>query len=449
MTTEKAKAYAVNAATGTVVWERTFGRPFTAHAIGCADLTPALGSTSTPVIDPATGTVYLTTRLFEGRGTLNDGYWYLEAISAKTGEERPGFPVQISGTPYNTPGVPFNEHYAMQRPGLLLLNGVVYMGFASDCDITPYRGIVVGVNVQTAKITMWSAESGEGTGEDSEAGIWQGGGGLVSDIAGRIIVSTGNGNPPLAPAPSHSPPGQLGDAVIGLQVEPSGELAASDFFAPSNGPELNENDTDLGSGGPIALPTEYFGTAGVPHLVVEVGKDGRIFLINADDMGGYREGAGEGDAVLQTVGPYGGVWGHPAAYGGQGGWVYVVESGGGYMRALSYGVSGGLPALTSRATSSEYFGYTSGSPLVTSNGTNPESAVVWAVYSSGSTGGTGGSLRAYSAVPTGEALQPLWRASIGRATKFATPTAAEGRLYVGTRNGRLYAFGLSGAAARR
>lgn len=446
VTTEEANAYAINATTGKVVWERSFGKPFKASTIHCSDLTPYIGSTSTPVIDPSTGIMYMTTRLQEGKG-LRNARWKLQALSAATGEEEPGYPVAIAGTPSNTPGIPFNENYSQQRPGLLLLNGVVYIAFASDCDITPYRGVVVGVSTATHEITtMWSDEAGVGTGEDSQAGIWQSGAGLVSDVPGRIILTTGNGVSPQ-PAPSNKPPETLSESVVGLTVEASGQLTPTQFFAPSDAPTLDENDEDLGSGGPIALPSEYFGTKAIPHLVVQVGKDGRIFLIDADDMGGYRQGPEESDGVLQTLGPFDGVWGHPAAYGGQGGWVYVLESaGGGYLRALSYGLNGGgEPALASAGTSSESFGYTSGSPLVTSDGTATGSAVVWVVYTNGPNGGRG-QLRAYDAVPTGGNLPLLWSGKIGTASKFSVPTAYEGRVYVGTRKGDLIAFGPSGDA---
>ncbi len=446
VTTEKANAYALDPATGSVLWKRSFGKPFKASTIGCSDLKPDLGSTSTPVIDPSTGTIYVTTRLQIGKG-IAGSRTYLQAISSANGEERPGFPVPISGTPYNTPGVPFNEGFSMQRPALLLLNGVVYVAFASNCDITPYRGIVAGYSAASGALTsMWSDESGVGTDESSEAGIWQSGGGLVSDIPGRIVMASGNGVSP-SPAPSGSPPATLSESVIGLTVGAGGQLSPSQFFAPSDAPTLDQNDEDLGSGGPIALPTESFGTKAHPHLVVEDGKDGRVFLIDADAMGGYRQGPKGGDAVLQTVGPFDGVWGHPAAYGGQGGWVYVLESaGGGFLRALSYGLNGeGVPQLSSVATSAESFGYTSGSPLVTSNGTTAGSAVVWVVYSSGPSGG-GSQLRAYQAIPSGGTMQLLWSGKVGKSSKFSVPTAYEGRVYVGARNGQLIAFGSSAAA---
>ena len=452
VTTEEAYAYGINDTTGKIIWKRSFGKPFKASTIGCSDLKPYIGSTSTPVVDPSTGTIYLTTRLQVGKG-IAGSHWYLQALSSSTGKELAGFPVEISGTPYNTPKVPFNEGYAMQRPALLLLNGVVYIAFASNCDIKPYRGIVVGMSAKTGAITtMWSDESGVGTDENSQAGIWQSGAGLVSDKSNRIILTTSNGVSPT-PAASDAPPATLSESVLGLTVAAGGEISPSQFFAPSNAPTLDQNDEDLGSGGPIELPSEYFGTAAHPRLIVQVGKDGRIFLIDAENMGGFRQGPKKGDAVLQTLGPFDGVWGQPAAYGGQGGWVYVLESaGGGFLRALSYGLNGaGVPQLSSVATSAESFGYTSGSPLVTSNGTSAGSAVVWVVYSRGpneekAEKGTGGQLRAYAAMPVGGTLPLLWSAPIGTASKFSVPTAYDGRVYVGTRDGELIAFGASADA---
>ena len=114
-----------------------------------------------------------------------------------------------------------------------------------------------------------------------------------------------------------------------------------------------------------------------------------------------------------------GVWGHPAVYGGQGGWVYVLESARGRLpaRALSYGVDAqGVPQLTSAGTSTGTFGYTSGSPMVTSNGTTAGSAVVWVVYSNGPSGANG-QLRAYGAIPSDGVLPLLWSAPIGTAVE--------------------------------
>jgi Abnormal spindle-like microcephaly-assoc'd, ASPM-SPD-2-Hydin len=286
---------------------------------------------------------------------------------------------------------------------------------------------------------MWSTEAGSGADASSQAGIWQSGGGLVSDGPGRIIVATGNGISPPA-GPGSPTPKTLAESVVRLAVGSDGKITAQDFFSPADAPTLDANDTDLGSGGPVALPSADFGSAAHPNLLVEVGKDGRVFLLDRDNLGGREQGPHHTDGVLGMSGPYAGVWGHPAVYGGEGGYVYTVENQG-YLRAFRYGVNGsGVPTLSSAATSSGTFGYTSGSPVVTSDGTTPGSAIVWVVSSTGSTG-TGGQLRAYAAVPTGSVLQLLWSSPIGIASKFAVPATDSGRVYVGTRDGHVFGFG--------
>jgi hypothetical protein len=175
---------------------------------------------------------------------------------------------------------------------------------------------------------------------------------------------------------------------------------------------------------------------------MQVGKDGRVFLLNRDKLGGRDQGPGGTDNPIQMLGPYNGLWGHPAVYGGQGGWIYYTEStGGGYLRALSYGVNGsGVPQLSSAGTSAGAFGYSSGSPTVTSNGTTAGSAVVWVVYDDGGSG-VDAQLRAYGAVPSGGTLPLLWSAPVGTASKFSVSTAYNGSVYVGTRTGTVYGFG--------
>jgi len=445
VTTEEAWAYGINATTGAIKWKRHFGRPLLAATIGCGDLTPDLGSTSTPVEDASTGIVYLTTRLQQGRGkniNATDNHTWLQAISAATGKEAAGFPVEFTGTPDNTPGVPFTDSSQLQRPALLLLGGVVYAAFSGDCDNPPYRGVVAGVSTTTHSITtMWSDEAGAGTDQNSQSGIWQSGGGLVSDGPNQILLTTGNGVGPPASA-GNSPPPTLSESVVRLTVGTDGKLTATDYFTPGDAPTLDQNDEDLGSGGPIALPSSYFGTGADPDLMVQVGKDGRIFLLDRDNLGGREQGSGGSDDAVEVLGPYNGVWGHPAVYGGEGGWVYLTEStGGGYLRALSYGVNGsGGPELTSAGTSTEAFGYGSGSPEVTSDGTTAGSAVVWVVFDDG-VSGTNGQLRAYGAVPVDGTLPLLWSGPIGTATKFSVPTIDNAMVYVGNRDGTLFAFG--------
>jgi hypothetical protein len=232
----------------------------------------------------------------------------------------------------------------------------------------------------------------------------------------------------------------LSEAVVRLGVDAGGTISAQDFFSPSNGSVLDQNDQDLGSGGPVALPDRYFGTAAMPHLMVVIGKDGRLFLLDRDHLGGKAQGAGRTDDVVQTLGPYHGVWGHPAVYGGEGGYVYLVQNGQS-MLAFRYGTDGsGKPALSLAGNSAETFAYTSGSPLVTSDGTTAGSSVVWVVNADGPTG-RNGRLCAYNGVPSHGTMNLLRCFPIGTAAKFTQPAASAGRLYLGTRDGMLYGIG--------
>ncbi|MEU6142957.1 choice-of-anchor D domain-containing protein [Streptomyces sp. NPDC047081] len=439
--TENNKVYGLDSANGAITWTRSLGAPWPASAIGCGDLVPNLGVTSTPVYDAATGTVYLTSKVNDGADTQHPS-WYVHALDASTGAERGGWPVKVAGAPVNDPGRPFNAFTAGQRPGLLLMGGSVYAGFASHCDVKPYVGYVLGVDTSTREQTLWATEDSSANGM---AGIWMSGGGLVSDGPGQILFSTGNGVSP-APGPGSRPPGQLAESVVRLGVNSDGTMSAQDYFSPSNASTLDQNDTDLGSGGPVALPAPAFGTIQHPHLLVEIGKDGRLFLLDRDDLGGRSQGSGGTDKVLGTFGPYEGVWGHPAVYGGSGGYVYTIGSRG-PLRAFRYGTTGsGLPSFSNTGTSTEKFGYTSGSPVVTSAGTTPGSALVWAVYSDGSNG-AGGQLRAYDAEPVNGTLKLRWSGPIGTASKFSVPATDGGRVYVGTRDGHVLAFGRPSNAA--
>ncbi len=433
--TENNKVYGINKVNGSILWTRNLGPAWPASAIGCGDLVPNIGVTATPVYDPSTQTIYLTAKVNDG-ADQNNPHWYMHALNVATGAERAGWPVVIQGTPTNSPGKPFNPKTAMQRPGLLLMGGVVYAGFASHCDYGPYVGYVVGVKTATASVsTMWSTVAGSATGE---SGIWQSGGGLVSDGAGRIIFTTGNGTSP-APGPGTGGQTKLGEAVVRLQVNADGSLTSKDFFSPANNTGLNTNDSDLGAGGPMAIPDGY-GTAAHPHLLVQIGKDGRLFLLDRDNLGGTAQGAGGADAVVSQSGPYGGVWGHPAFWGGDGGYVYFTGNG---IPLRAFQVTknaSGVPVLSLAGASPDPFGFASGSPVITSSGTTSGSSLVWAIWDHGPTG-VDGQLRAYDAIPQNGVMKLRYSAPLGIVSKFSVPATDTGRVYVGTRDGHLIGFG--------
>ena len=153
--------------------------------------------------------------------------------------------------------------------------------------------------------------------------------------------------------------------------------------------------------------------------------------------------------MVQRIGPYGGVWSRPGVWPGEGGWVYIptasagTSAGGsaGNLRVYQYGISGsGSPTLSLQGTSAEAFGFSSSAPVITSDGTTPGSALVWIVWAPNGTG-EGAQLRAYDPVPVDGEPVLRWSAPIGTSAKFAIPGVGAGRLYVGTRDGHVLAFG--------
>src|SRR5215813_600686 len=331
------------------------------------------------------------------------------------------------------------------------MDGVVYGGFGSHCDNGPWQGWIAGVTTDGGLRNLWTSYPARGGGAPSGSGIWMSGTGLMSDGPGRIFFTTGNGGAPSSSTPGNSPPDVLAESVVRLQVQTDGGLRAVDFFMPNNAAHLDSWDADLASGGVVGLPEPYFGTAAFPHLSVNVGKEGYVYLLNRDALGGYREGPSQGDAVVARVGPYGGVWSKPAVWPGEGGWIYInsstpdaTESAGGssgVFRAYRYGVDGsGKPGLSLQTTSGS-FGFSSSAPIVTSDGTRAGSALVWIVRSSGG-GGGGATLQVYDPTPPSSGTwTPRRTWALPTAAKFNPPGVGINRLYVGTREGHVLGFG--------
>jgi hypothetical protein len=438
--TENDTVYSIDGTTGKVNWSNHLATAWASSVKGCNDLAPLIGITSTPVYDPATGDLYVVAMNAGPSATNPHPAYYIYAVNEQTGAI--DWHKLVSGRATNNPSVGLSAVQERQRTGLLLMNGWLYFGFASFCDFGNYIGLVAGVNETSQAETMWVDEAGSAT---DNGGIWMSGSGLMSDASGRLFLATGNGiSPP--PSAGNRPPTELGDSVVRLnQNTTTGALTAADYFSPANAPTLDRQDGDLGAGGTVGLP---FGTSVYPHLLIQAGKDHRIFLLNRDNLGGRNATT---DHPVFTGGPYGGQWGHPAAYAGTGAdWIYYSGSGEGsadYLRVLKFnGHTPSNPILEDTANSPAKFGFTSGSPVVTSNGHVDSSAIVWEVYTSGSTGASG-QLEAFNAVPAaGKAtLTQLWSAPIGTAAKFSVPATDGGHVYVGTRSDSVYGFGVSNA----
>jgi hypothetical protein len=411
----------------------------------CDDIVPTIGSLSTGVADSATNVWYFTSKSY-ARGGSGAAIWQMHAVDATTLAERCGFPVIISGTAQNDSTLTFDPVHQSQRAGLLLLNGVVYAGFGSHCDLGSWQGWVAGISTSGALVSLWTTEAGQGI--DGNGGVWQGGAGLASDGT-SVFFATGNGRNPSAPVPGSTPPGAMGDAVVRLAV--NGAPHAVDFFMPATATSLDAPDLDLSSGGTVLLP-DAWGTTSVPHTAVQIGKQGTIYLLNRDSLGGFQQGPGGGDAVVQEIAngglqisQAGNIYGRPAVNPVDGYLYYDTStgyygSGAGPLVAYAHGVSGNHPTLTLAGQSVDAFDSSSGSPVVSSNGSAAGSAVVWVVRST-SSNGAGAELRAYGPVPSGGTLPLLGRWGVGTGTKFQSPSIANGRVFVPTRDGAVVAFG--------
>ena len=329
--------------------------------------------------------------------------------------ERAGFPVTIAGTAQNDPTATFNSTYQLQRPGLLLMNGVVYAGFGAHCDIGPYRGWIIGVTTAGVIRTMYSTVAE--LDRDPRQRRLDVGRGARLRRRGADPVLDGQRlrqSLPELPFPATRPRAISRTPSRASSLQADGSLKTTDFFAPFNADMLDHGDLDLGSGGVVALPPQ-FGTAAIPHLAVVAGKAGIFYLLNRDNLGGFQQGPGGTDAAL-TVVPLGG--------------AILVATGRVARRRrlrLRHGRTAGPrpPVSTCRSSSTEptrtasprvtivgkapeNFGSFSGSPIVTSNGTASGSALVWMTNLTAE-------LRVYDAVPVNGDLNLRFRDALRRA----------------------------------
>jgi len=465
--TESDWVYGLNAGTGTRIWATRLG---SAYPIGsdrtfikakCNDLVPNIGVTGTPAYDPVTGDIYMFANIM----TNSAPQYYVIQLDPANGTVI--HRTLISGHPSNNPHVTFSAKYNMERPGVLVLDGAVYGAFASHCDTAPYTGFVARVAISTHHATLWSDESGV---SNDQGGIWQVGGGIMSDGSGRIFLASGNGVSPTKRAGT-APGGQLAESVIRLAVNSDGTLSAQDFFSPANAPSLDAGDVDFGSGGPVGVPF----AVGAYDALAHIGKDGRIWLLNRDSLGGRRQGLGGSDNDLFVSKAYGGEWGHPAIFGDtpvtianshttpvDNDFLFSVGKDD-VLRVFRFVVAAsGKPRLTNVANSSLTYGFTSGSPVVTSSGDDPVTAVVWEVYVHNTMGktGAGSMLEAYSLGKVASAggkpspclsthmctLTNIWHSATFAAAKFSIPATSQGWVYVGTRDGHVLGFAAPSAA---
>jgi uncharacterized repeat protein (TIGR03806 family) len=443
--TEHNSIYAFDAdnnsgANASPLWQTSFLGPGVTTVpsgdVNTSDITPEIGITSTPVIDPVSGTIYCEVKTLENGTTF---VHRLHALDITTGLERTEFnsPVVIQCTNYpgvgtgdndgeNPPHVLWNPLREHSRPALTLLNGVVYMSFASHGDNTPYHGWLFGYNATNFTLTpsvFNSTPNGALAGNNfGGGGFWDAGGGPSVDAQGNMYFQTGNGNFDQVTAITTS----NNYAMSLIKFATTNGLKMVDFFAPSDAVNLSSGDEDLGSGAPIILP-DSAGSAAHPHLVVGGGKTSPIYLVDRDNMGRWN---GATDQVVQEFnGSYGGDRDTtPAFFDNR---LYIFDSNG---RIGAYTIANALFNTTPVETPDGYDNKGGATVCISANGIS--NAIAWALYNSGADSPTTPCiLRAYNAANITQELyasdQIASRDSAGDAVKFTAPTIANGKVYVG------------------
>lgn len=401
---------------------------------GWGDLTPEAGITGTPVIDPTSGTLYVVSKSMDAAGT--NFYQRLHAIDLTTGAERPGSPVTITamvpGTSAGGTTVSFDARTENQRAGLVLANGTVYIAWGSHEDGMPFTGWLMGYRYDGSSFTQTAAF--DSAPDAAKAGIWMSGAAPAVDSQGQLYVLTGNGN--FDAASASAPDDDYGDSL--LQLSPS--LQVVQYFTPSNQSADNVYNNDFGAGGAAVLADLPAGSP-LPHLALAGGKDGNLYVLNRDKIGGYGDGNAwqevnlgpEGDlsadnpGVIFSVGAY---WNY----------TYYVAGAGEAMKAYRLDPTTAKLSLAATASApSGGFAFPGSTPSLSSSGNT--NGVVWVLdnsqFCTDSSPGCGPAvLHAYDA---SNIARELWNSGnssadkAGNAVKFAVPTIANGKVYVGTR----------------
>lgn len=428
--TENDSVYAFDADTFAQLWKvSVLGSGETASDNrGCSQVTPIIGITSTPVIDLAAGT-HGTIFLVAMSKNSSTYFQRLHALDISTGAEEAASPVTIQATFPNTGGhTTFDPKQYKERAGLLLLNGVIYTGWASHCDDGPYTGWVMGYN----ETTLAQESVIDVTPNGSEGAIWMAGAGLAADSSGNIYFLDANGTfDDTLDANGMPEHGDYGNAFVKLSTS-GNTLAVADYFTMHNTDAESNGDVDLGSGGAMLLPDVQDTSGNTWHLGVGAGKDGNIYVVNRDMMGKFN--TTNDNAIYQELDGVtgGGVWAMPAYFNG------TVYYGGQNSPLKAFTITNAKLVNPPSSQTSGSYGYPGSTPSISANGTS--NGIVWAIENA-----SGGLLHAYQAGNLAQEIYNSNQAPGGRDNfsnnKFITPMIANGKVYVGTPTG-VIVFGL-------
>jgi hypothetical protein len=404
---------------------------------GQTDIVPEIGITGTPVIDPATATLYVVAKT---KSIQNGSPVYtqkLHALDLTSGTEKFGGPATVQATVTGigsgtvNGGIAFDPLTENQRAALLLTGGNVYVAFDSYDDTDPFHGWLFAYNagnLQAPPVVFNTTPNG------SRGGIGESGAAPSSDANGNIFVATSDGT-----FDANTSGNDYAETLLKLQVSAS-SFSFADSFTPSNELTLNLTQKYFGSSGVLLLPDALGGSAH-PNLALTADRAGNLYLLDRNNLGGFNSGG-----PLQTTSFSGAIFGTPAFWSANNS-VYVAAAGDN-LRALplSNGILGSPSCSTPNSCSPDTFGLFGASPVISWDGTNAGSGMVWALDTSGYVTPAPAILCAYDA---SNLSNPLYSSSAtagdpqaaGPAVKFAVPTVANGKVYVGTQ-GELSVFGL-------
>jgi hypothetical protein len=433
--TESDSVYGFDADTGVMLWRASLlgSGESLSDTRGCSQVTPAIGITSTPVIDRNAGTHGTIYVVAMSKDATSHYHQRLHALDLTTGAELAGSPVDVTATYPANGGASssFDPGQYEERAALLLSNGMVYTSWTSHCDISPYYGWVIAYSASTlarvAAINLAANSNGAGP------AIWMAGSGPSADAAGNIYLLTANGIfDTQLNAGGFPSSGDYGNSFVKL-TPGSGSLSVADYFTMYNEVSESNDDQDLGSGGSMLLPDLQDSGGTVRHLMVGAGKDGHIYVVNRDSMGKFNS-SGNTQIWQDLPGAVAaGVWATPAYFNGT---VYYGDQN---ASLKAFKITSARLSATPQSQSATQFTYPGAAPAVSANGAS--NGIVWAHENT-----SPAVLHAYDATNLTHELYNSSQAAnnrdqFGTGNKFITPTIADGKVLVGTTNS-VAVFGL-------
>jgi hypothetical protein len=433
MATEGNTVSAIDAINGDMLVSVNLGNPVPLP-LGCGNNGPNVGVNGTPVIDLENGTLYVIVYTLVG-GTPT---YYLHALDlGNLTDKMP--PVLVSASHTLTDGSTFNFNatYQRQRPGLLLTHGNVYAGFGSFCDWggTNSRGWVLGWNAKTlAPLPANHLNDTLATSPDSFflSSVWMSGFGLAADPHGDIYFVTGNSDTTGGGTTTYDGVNNIQESVVKL----SGDLTTLlSIFTPSNVGPLDRGDVDYGSGGAMLLPEQE---GAVKDSLAAAGKDGRMFVLDRGNLGGYTPGGPDKYEALVYIGD---CWCGPSYFHHR-----VVSSGGSTVITWTVNTSPSF-TLTKEGTSASVGGGQDGGFFTTVSSDEDDDPIIWAVSRPDNPSPATITLYAFKGKPTGATLDTLFSGAAGTwpntgGNSNTVPVVANGRVYVAS-NKQLSIFGLN------